>query len=363
MRGWLARHRRESRGMAAQDVEAAIRNENAEIPGGRVQGVGREFTVRTHGELDTAEEFSNIVVAQDADHPVHLGDVAEVKVGAEADRTVARYNGQPAVGPGIVKQPKASTLDVAEAVAKDLPALRALLPEGMRIDVAYDSSTFIRQSVDEVGHTLLIALCLVVLVILVFLKSLRATLIPTLAIPTSIIGTFAVAYFLGFSINILTLLALVLAIGLVVDDAIVMLENVYRHMEMGKSRMKAAVDGANEIGFAILATTIALVAVFVPVAFLTGRVGRLFNEFGIAVAVSVLISGFVALSLTPMLCSLILKRAAGGGTHGDEDVEAVSDEGHVEYARGWRGTFHRALPGLPVAYERTLRTGPAPPGR
>ncbi len=203
---------------------------------------------------------------------VRLRDVAEVEVGAEDERTVARYNGQPAVGLGIVKQSKASTVDVAAAGARArFRSLQALLPAGMKLDIAYDSSTFIEDSIPEVPHTLVIAMCLVVLVILVFLKSLRATLIPTVAIPVSIIGTFAVAYFLGFTINILTLLALVLAIGLVVDDAIVVLENVYRHMEMGKPRRRAALDGAKEIGFAVVATTIALVAVFVPVAFLTGH--------------------------------------------------------------------------------------------
>ncbi|MBI3539596.1 MAG: efflux RND transporter permease subunit [Candidatus Eisenbacteria bacterium] len=339
-----------------EDVEQALRTQNAEIPSGRVEGRGREFSVRTRGDLDTPEQFAAIVVAQQGDRPVRIGDIADVQVGAEDDRTVARYNTVPSIGLGIVKQQKSSTVDVAHKVHDALPRLRALLPPGMNLEVAYDSSTFIEDSIQEVLISLGVAFVLVVIVIFVFLGSLRATLIPVVAIPVSLIGTFTVVYFLGFTINILTLLAMVLAIGLVVDDAIIMLENVYRHMEMGKSRLRATLDGAQEIGFAILATTIALVAVFVPVAFLTGRVGRLFNEFGIAVAVSVLISGFIALSLTPMLCSLILRRAAGGGTHGDEDVEAVSDEGHVEYARGWRGTFDRAFHGLHVAYERTLRT-------
>jgi multidrug efflux pump len=197
----------------------------------------------------------------------------------------------------------------------------------------------------------------------VFLGSLRATLIPAVAIPVSLVGTFTVVYFLGFTINILTLLALVLAIGLVVDDAIIMLENVYRHMEMGKSRMQATLDGAKEIGFAILATTIALVAVFVPVAFLTGRIGRLFNEFGIAVAVSVAISGFVALTLTPMLCSRMLKRTAGPGLHGEEDMPGDAPAGHVaeagaaevEEIKGWRLAFNRFFHDLHVTYERQLR--------
>jgi len=307
MRVWIEPQALTARGLTVRDVETAIRAWNAEIPGGRVEGSEREFAVRTRGELRTPEEFAGIVVRQQGDEIVRLGDVARVEVGAEDERTIARFNGKAAMGLGIVKQSEASTLEVAKAVRDALPELRAQIPDGMQLEVAYDSSTYIQQSIEEVGETLLIAVALVVLVILVFLRSLRATLIPALAIPTSIIGTFTVAWILGFSVNILTLLALVLAIGIVVDDAIVMLENIWRHLEMGKTRLRAAIDGAREIGFAIVATTIALVAVFVPVAFLTGSVGRLFKEFAACVAVSVLISGFVALTLTPMLCSRLLR--------------------------------------------------------
>ncbi len=312
MRVWLDPLRMASHGLAAQDVEAAIRSENAEIPAGRVEGAQREFSVRTRGDLTTPEEFGAIIVLQTNDDIVRLRDVAEVNVGAEDERTLARYNGKAAVGLGIVKQSKASTVDVAANVRQALQELSGLLPAGMKLDVAFDSSVFIKDSINEVTESLLIAMCLVVLVVLAFLKSLRATIIPTVAIPISIIGAFAVAYFAGFTINILTLLALVLAIGLVVDDAIVVLENVYRHMEMGKNRRQAALDGSGEIGFAVIATTITLVAVFVPLAFLSGSVGRLFNEFGLTLAVAVLISGFVALTLTPMLASRILKPLHGG---------------------------------------------------
>ena len=313
MRVWLDPMRMAAHGLAARDIEAAVRRENAEIPAGRVEGLEREFSVRTRGELSAPEEFGAIIVAQDKNGIVRLRDVAEVNVGAEDERTIARYNGQPAVGLGIVKQSKASTVDVATEVREALTELTGLLPQGMRLDVAYDSSTFIEESIREVSETLIIAIGLVMLVVFAFLKSFRATAIPTAAIPISIIGALAVSLFAGFSINILTLLALVLAIGLVVDDAIVVLENVYRHMEMGKSRWQAALDGSKEIGFAVISTTIALVAVFVPLAFLTGSVGRLFNEFGVTLAVAVLISGFVALTLTPMLCSRILRPLHGGG--------------------------------------------------
>ncbi len=314
MRVWLDPLRMAAHGLTTQDVEAAIRRENAEIPAGRVEGTEREFSVRTRGELSSPEEFGAIIVSHQKDDIVRLRDVAEVNVGAQDERTVARYNGKAAVGLGIVKQSKASTVDVAAEVRKALPALTTLLPEGMRLDVAYDSSTFINESINEVTQTLIVAMCLVVLVVLAFLKSFRATTIPSAAIPISIIGALAAAYIAGFTINILTLLAFVLAIGLVVDDAIVVLENVYRHMEMGKDRRQAALDGSDEIGFAVVATTITLVAVFIPLAFLRGSVGRLFNEFGVSLAVAVLISGFVALTLTPTLCSKILRPLHGGGS-------------------------------------------------
>ena len=371
MRVWLDPSRLAAFGLTVADVERALRGQNAELPSGRIEGTAREFAVHTRGDLATPEEFGAIIISNTGDKPVHLSDVAEVKVGAEDERNVARYDGLPAVGLGIVKQQKASTVDVAHAVRKALPQLRALLPAGMHLEVAYDGSTFIDESIREVVWSLLIAVLLVFIVIFVFLGSLRATLIPAVAIPVSIIGTFTITYALGFSINILTLLALVLAIGLVVDDAIVMLENIHRHMEMGKPRLRAALDGANEIGFAILATTFTLVAVFVPVAFLTGRVGRLFNEFGVAVAVSVLISGFVALTLTPMLCSRLLRASGGspadGGANGHGNGAGAA--GHAPsiggesapHASGSR--FDRWFRGVNADYERRLRGAMRRPGR
>lgn len=311
MRVWLDPLRMAAHGLSARDIENAVRSENAEIPGGRVEGKEREFAVRTRGDLDTPEQFGAIIVSQKANDIVRLRDVADVEVGAEDERTLARWNGNLAVGLGIVKQSKASTVDVASDIVNRLPELKKLLPPGMKLEVAFDSSEFIKESISEVEQTLLIALGLVILVVLAFLKSFRATIIPSIAIPISIIGSLAAVYFAGFTINILTLLGLVLAIGLVVDDAIVVLENIYRHMEMGKSRWQAALDGSKEIGFAIVSTTITLVAVFIPLAFLSGNVGRLFNEFGIAVAVAILISGFVALTLTPMISSQILRPLHG----------------------------------------------------
>ena len=277
MRVWIDPLRMAAHKLTTSDIEVAIRTENAEIPGGRVEGQTREFTVRTRGELSTPEEFGAIIVSQQGNNIVRLRDVANVLIGAEDERTIARWNGKPSVGLGIVKQSRASTVDVAKVVRESLPELRELLPAGVKLEVAYDSSEFIIESIDEVQETLIIALLLVMLVVLAFLKSFRATIIPSLAIPISIIGALAAVYFFGFTINILTLLGFVLAIGLVIDDAIIVLENIYRHMEMGKTRWQAAIDGSKEIGFAIIATTVSLVAVFVPLAFLSGNVGRLFT--------------------------------------------------------------------------------------
>jgi multidrug efflux pump len=341
MRIWVDPQRLAAYSLTVSDIERALRTENAEIPSGRIEGAGREFAVRTRGDLSSPEQFAQITVSSEGGRIVRLGDVATVSLGAEDDRTRARFNGQPAIGLGIVKQQKASTVDVAEQVKKSLPELRRLLPPGMKLEVAFDSSTFIENAIEEVVVSLVIAFILVFIVIFLFLGSLRATLIPAIAIPVSIIGAFSVTYALGYSINILTLLALVLAIGLVVDDAIVMLENVYRHMEMGKGRLQAAFDGAKEIGFAILATTISLVAVFVPVAFLTGRIGRLLNEFGITLAVAVLISGFVALTLSPMMCSRFLKPLGGG--HGKE-------------GKGFQAGIARFFENLNAWYEGVLRS-------
>ncbi len=345
MRVWVDPLRMAAHKLTTADIEIAIRTENAEIPGGRVEGETREFTVRTRGELATPEEFGAIIVSQQGNDIVRLRDVADVSIGAEDERTIARWNGKPAVGLGIIKQSRASTVDVAKVVRESLPELRKLLPAGVKLDVAFDSSEFIIESIDQVQETLLIALLLVMLVVLAFLKSFRATIIPSLAIPISIIGALAAVYFAGFTINILTLLGFVLAIGLVVDDAIIVLENIYRHMEMGKTRWQAAIDGSKEIGFAIIATTVSLVAVFVPLAFLSGNVGRLFNEFGVAVAVAVLISGFVALTLTPMMSSQILRPLHGTGKGwASRSFDAFFENLNKVYDRLVRGAIrHRVL--------------------
>ena len=307
MRIWLDPLKMASRGITVLDVKQALQDENVELPTGRIEGRNREFTVRLQGDLENADEFNRMIIKQVEGIPVYLEDIGRAELGSKYDRSENRYNGEPAIGLGIVKQSKANTLDVAHRVKDKVKGFKGSLPPGLILEMAYDSSKFIDQSIHEVQETLYIAGFLVVFVIFLFLGNLRATLIPAIAIPVSLITTFGIMYILGFTINILTLLALTLAIGLVVDDTIVVLENIYRRIESGEKPFDAAVQGTREIAFAVVATTISLVAVFLPMAFLTGVTGRLFIEFSIAVAGSVLISGFVSLSLAPMLCSKWLK--------------------------------------------------------
>jgi multidrug efflux pump len=308
MRVWVSPGELAARGLTVQDVSEAIRSRNVEVPAGRIESERREFTVRSMGELKTPEEFGAIVVSNPQGQMVRLKDIANVELGPEDERSTLRYNQNPAVAVGVIRQSKANLVDVADAIKKELPAIEAALPPGVRLIEAFDGSIFVKRSIQEAEETLIIAGVLVVLIIFVFLRNLRATVIPALAIPTSIVATFGVMYFLGFSINNLTLLALTLAIGIVVDDAIIVLENAYRHQEeLHENPDTAARNGTREIAFAVIATTIALIVVFTPLAFLQGNTGRLFNEFGIAVAGAVAVSGFVALTLTPMLCAKILR--------------------------------------------------------
>jgi len=308
MRAWVKPEELSARGLTVQDVEAAITARNVEIPAGRIESTRREFSVRSLGELKTPREFGELVVASQGGQLIRLKDVANVELGPEDNRSIFRYNGNPAVAIGVVRQSKANLIDVARRIREAIPGIQQTLPPGVKLEIAWDGSVFVTHSISDARLTLLIAAILVVLIIFVFLRNLRATVIPGLAIPASIVSTFAIMYFLGFSINNFTLLALTIAIGIVVDDAIIVLENAYRHQEeLHETPEKAAVNGTNEIGFAVISTTIALVAVFTPLGFLRGSTGRLLSEFGIAVAGAVVISGFVALTLTPMLCAKVLR--------------------------------------------------------
>ena len=313
MRIYVDRQKLAGYGLIVQDVENALRQQNVLIPAGRIESRDREFSVVSTTDLQSVEQFENIVVATVNGYPVRMREVAEVRVGPADERVSARFNGQPSLTIGITKQSTANPLDLSREVRKEIELINENLPQGMSLQIAYDSSVFIQRSIDSVYATVLEAIVLVVLVIFFFLRSVRASIIPIVTIPVSLIGAFGLMYLFGFSINTLTLLAMVLAIGLVVDDAIVVLENVYRHMEEGKSRLEAALLGSKEIAFAVVAMTLTLVTVYAPLAFATGRTGRLFIEFALALAGAVLVSGFVALTLTPMMCSLLLKHQTGHG--------------------------------------------------
>src|SRR5437763_1212500 len=307
MRVDLDRNRLAGYKLTVQDVEDAIRRQNAEIAAGRIESSAREFTVVAETDLQSPEQFNNIIVANVGGFPVRLRDVGTAYIGPVDERVISRYNGKPSLNIGVIKQAVANPLELSKAVRVEVDELNKNLPEGMKLIVAYDTSVFIDRSIKSVFQTIGEAIALVVLVIFFFLRSLRATLIPIVTIPVSLIGAFGLMYAFGFTINTLTLLALVLAIGLVVDDAIVMLENIFRHIEDGTPRRQAAIQGAREIGFAIVAMTLTLASVFAPLAFATGRTGRLFIEFALTLAGAVVVSGFIALTLSPMMCSLLLK--------------------------------------------------------
>jgi len=307
MRLWIDRERLAAYGLTTQDVETGLRRQNVEIPSGRIESRQREFTVLTEADLRSEEQFNGLILAESRGYPVRLRDIGRAELGALDERNIVRVNGNPSVGLGVVKQSTANTLTVARAVKAEMARMQPTLPEGMSLAIAFDSSVFIERSIEGVYRTMAEAVVLVMLVIFVFLRSFRATLIPFVTIPVSLIGAVFFLYLLGFTINVLTLLGLVLAIGLVVDDAIVVLENCHRHVEMGKDPRRAAADGSREIAFAVIAMSLTLTAVFAPVAFVPGNTGRLFAEFALTVAGAVAVSGFVALTLTPMMCSRILK--------------------------------------------------------
>jgi multidrug efflux pump len=311
MRVWLSPRELAARGLTAEDVENAIRTRSVEIPAGRIESDRREFSVRYLGEMRTPEEFASLTVARSAGGLVKLGDVARVEPGPENERSATRYEQRDAIFIGVLRQSKSNVIEVADAVHAQLPAVRASLPQGVELDMAFDGSVFIKRSIREAQETLLITAALVIIIIFLFLATLRATLIPAVTIPVAIVSTFGILAMLGYSINTLTLLGLILAIGIVVDDAIIVMENAYRHQEeLGKDPERAAIDGTREITTAVIATVISLLAVFSPLLFLTGATGRLFNEFGVAVGGAVLVSGIVALTLTPMLSAKILRHTA-----------------------------------------------------
>ncbi|MGH7185167.1 MAG: efflux RND transporter permease subunit, partial [Pseudomonadota bacterium] len=343
MRIWLDPARLAAFRLTPPDIEDALRRQNVEVPAGRIESDQREFTVLSETDLRTPADFEDLVLAETGGYLVRLKDVGRAEIGPEDERIIARYNGRAAVALGVVKQSTANPLQVAAAVREILPQIQALLPAGMAVEIAYDSSIFIERSIDEVFATIGEAILLVILVIFVFLRSARATLIPLVTIPVSLIGSFALIYAFGFSINTLTLLAIVLAVGLVVDDAIVVLENCFRHVEAGMPPRRAAFKGVREIGFAVIAMTLTLAAVFAPFGFLTARTDLLFREFALTLAGAVLISGFVALTLSPMMCAQMLRHHAKHGW-----LYNLFERGIDGLANGYRRLLAVALTGWPV---------------
>lgn len=307
MRVWLDPRKMAAYRLTTQDIEDAIRRSNLEVPAGRIESQQREFSVTSETGLVSPGQFAEVVIRSVNGFPVKVRDVARVEEGAADERSGVRLNGRAAIGAGVIRQATANPLDLSQGVRNMIPQLKADLPPEVNIDIANDNSVFIDRSVRNVYQTIAEAVALVALVIFVFLRTFRASIIPIITIPVSLIGTFALMALAGFTINTLTLLALVLAIGLVVDDAIVMLENIFRHIEEGLDPFSAAIKGAREIGFAVVTMTATLVAVYAPLAFTPGRTGRLFVEFALALAGAVVVSGFVALTLTPMLCAKLLK--------------------------------------------------------
>ena len=296
-----------ARGLSMEDIRTAVARANSTTPVGTLSGPSQNVTLQASGQLDKADLYREVVVAWRNGAPVKLDEVAKIYDSVENDKTATWFNGNRSIVLAIQKQPDANTVAVVDAVRARLPALQAQLPPSIEVNVTMDRSISIRQSVFDVQETLAIAVVLVILVIFLFLRSASATFIPALAVPISLLGTCATMYLLGFSINNMTLLALTLSVGFVVDDAIVMLENIMRHIENGMRPYEAALKGAREIGFTIVSITFSLIAVFIPVLLMGGIVGRVFREFAVTVAVAIVVSGFVSLTLTPMLCARLLK--------------------------------------------------------
>ena len=307
MRIWVDPDKLAAYQLTTQDVEDALRRQNLEVPAGRIEGRQREFNVTAQTDLSTVAQFNDVSVKVVNGYTVRLRDVARIEQAALSERTSVRLNGVRSVSLGVIRQATANPLEVADGVRGILPRIQQDLPDGVRVQVANDNSVFIDRSIKSVFATVAEAVVLVALVVFVFLRTVRASIIPLVTIPVSLIGAFALMAAAGFTINTLTLLALVLAIGLVVDDAIVVLENIYRHIEEGMTPFAAAIRGAREIGFAVVAMTLTLAAVYAPLAFTPGRTGRLFVEFALTLAGTVIVSGFVALTLSPMLCSKLLR--------------------------------------------------------
>ena len=310
VRVWMDPEEIASRGLTVIEVINAIKRENIERGAGRFESIQREIGIKLDSKLKTLNEYNNVVIRHHGDSKIILSDVAKIEIGPESDRGFLRANGKSAIGLGIVRQTKSNVLDVTDNIKKELELIRPSLPENINMSIGYDQSKFVRESISEIRFALTISMILVILIIYYFLSSKAATIIPAITIPISIIGTFFIIYIFGYSLNVLTFLALVLAIGLIVDDSIVVMENIKRRIESGEDNYSASIDGAKQITFVVIATTLVLVSVFLPLSFMGGKTGRLFIEFGVVLSFAVIISSFVALTLTPMMCSKLLEKNA-----------------------------------------------------
>ena len=308
MRLWLDPVKMSGYGVTPMDVKSALDRENVELPSGSIEGNTTELTIRTMGQMHTTEEFNNLVVKEDGKRLVRFSDIGRAELSPRDIKSYMKMNGVPMVGVVVVPQPGANHIDIADAVHERMETMKKDLPEDVHFDYGFDNTRFIRASIDEVKTTVYEAFLLVIIIIFLFLRDWRVTLIPCIVIPVSLIGAFFVMYLCGFSINVLSMLAIVLSVGLVVDDAIVMTENIYIRIERGMKPFEAGIEGAKEIFFAVVSTTVTLVAVFLPIVFMEGQTGRLFREFSFVVAGSVIISSFAALTFTPMLATKLLVR-------------------------------------------------------
>src|SRR4249919_1476703 len=330
-------HALAARQIGINEVEASLRNWNVNTPTGSIIGPHKTYTLQATGQLMTADEYKNMIVSYRNGAAVRLGQLGDVNDGAEDPHTASWFytkeGEQRAITLGIQRQPGTNTIEVADAVKALMPQFKVELPSSIHMDVLYDRSDTIRESYRDVQFTMVLTLALVIMVIFVFLRNVWATVIPSLALPFSIIGTFAVMYMLGYSLDNLSMMALILSVGFVVDDAIVMLENIYRHVEMGEDPLSASLVGSREIGFTIVSMTLSLAAVFIPVLFMGGVLGRLFREFSVTICVAILISGVVSVTLTPMLCSLFLKKPT---KHGDASkFGKITEQGFDSMLRGY----------------------------
>jgi HAE1 family hydrophobic/amphiphilic exporter-1 len=351
-------HALAARQIGINEVETALRNWNVNVPAGTLIGPHKSFTLQATGQLMKADQYKDMIVTYRSGAPVRLQELATVIDGVEDQRTASWFytpdGQQRAITLGIQRQPGTNTIAVADAVKNLMPQFRAELPTSVHMDVLYDRSDTIRESYRDVQFTMALTLGLVIMVIFVFLRDVWATVIPSLALPFSIIGTFAVMYMLGYSLDNLSMMALILSVGFVVDDAIVMLENIYRHVEMGEEPLTAALVGSREIGFTIVSMTLSLAAVFIPVLFMGGVLGRLFREFSVTICVAILISGVVSVTLTPMLCSRFLKRAKHVTPAGDQDAGKPAHAAHAPASKFAQVTEHY-FQSLLGAYDRTLQ--------